>query len=419
MKPFKQLGLLLVLAVLAVLVFSGVFGLWPRHPERTAAATSQAQGHYDELVGWYELDADHFVLITWAAQGALRLLDFDAHTSRPLTPDDDTSFQWQPRKQSPQRKLYFERDDSGRVARFRWHAPDGQEGAARRAPEHGYGQQEIHFANGDVNLVGTLLLPRGQGPHPVAVFIHGSGSSDRDNLWYFGIADHLARQGIAAFLPDKRGSGQSGGNWRTASFKGFARDTLAAVALLGKHPQIDPGRIGLLGCSQGGWIAPLAASLSSTISFIVNLSGAAVTPNQQLLHESEQTLVQDGWSPSLAAGMASPAAAIAKLRRPKWWWLNGDFDPIPHWQELRIPVLVVYGEEDEKDNVPVEKSVARFNQAIQPGENRHFTLKVLPHTGHGFLNEKKTWIREDFLQLLAGWITENVTKAPAQIANQH
>lgn len=391
----------LVLVAAFALSRTGRIGSVP--PEQRGDTLHQEGDPYRPYMGWYEIEPAHHVLVTWSAGGAMRVLDIDAHAFDPLSPEADGSFLWQRRNSGFTRQVWFEKDAAVGVTRLRWSGEDGEEGTALKVLDYGYTQEEVRFANGEVALAGTVLTPRGRGPHPAVVFIHGSGTSDRDNLWYFAIADHLARNGIAVLLPDKRGSGQSGGDWRTSGFRDFAHDTLAAVALLRTRERIDASLIGLIGCSQGGWIAPLAASRSSEIAFVISVGGAAVTPNEQLLHESEQTLVQDGFPEAMASAMAPSAAGIARLRRATWWRKNGDFDPIPFWERVRVPVLVVYGEDDEKDNVPVQESVARLNKMIQADRTRDFTVTVFPNTGHGMLSAETKWIRKDFLDLLVDW----------------
>jgi dipeptidyl aminopeptidase/acylaminoacyl peptidase len=403
----KVLTVVLVVAALVLVATfalsrTGRIGSVP--PEQRSDTLRQEEGPYRPYMGWYELEPAHHVLVTWSAGGAMRVLDIDAHAFDQLSPEADGSFLWQRRKSGFTRQVWFEKDAAAGVTRLRWRGEDGEEGSALKVHDYGYAQEEVRFANGEVALAGTVLTPRGRGPHPAVVFIHGSGTSDRDNLWYFAIADHLARNGIAVLLPDKRGSGQSGGDWRTSGFSDFAHDALAAVALLRTRERIDASLIGLLGISQGGsWIAPLGASQSSEIAFVISVSGAAVTPNEQLLHESKQTLVQYGLPEAMASGMAPGAAGIAKMRRPTWWRKNGDFDPIPFWEKVRVPVLVVYGEDDEKDNVPIQESVVRLNKMIQADRARDFTVTVFPNTGHGMFNAETKWIRKDFLDLLVDW----------------
>ncbi len=157
-----------------------------------------------EYVGWYELESERVVLITWAAGGGLRIYDFEGHESHDLYLHEESSFIWKGRDSSPNRTVSFERDAKGAVDQLRWRADDGREEFARRLPDHGYAQAEVRFANKDVELFGTLLIPRSAPPHPGVVFLHGSGTSNRDNLWYFAIVDRFARNGIAVLLPDKR-----------------------------------------------------------------------------------------------------------------------------------------------------------------------------------------------------------------------
>ena len=391
-----------VLVTAFVLSRTGRIGSVAR--EQRSDTPGQEGDPYRPYMGWYELEPAHHILVTWSAGGALRVLDIDAHAFDQLSPEPDGSFLWQRRKGGFTREVWFEKDTAVGVTRLRWHGKDGEEGSAPKVLDYGYAQEEVRLANGEIVLAGTLLTPRGRGPHPAVVIIHGSGTSDRDNLWYFAIADHLARNGIAVLLPDKRGSGQSGGDWRTSGFSDFAHDALAAVALLRTRERIETALIGLIGMSQGGsWIAPLAASRSSEVAFVISVGGAAVTPNKQLLHESKQTLKQDGFPATMASAMAPAAAGIAKMRRPTWWRKNGDFDPIPFWEKVRVPVLVIYGEDDEKDNVPVRESVARLNKMIQADRARDFTVTVFPNTGHGMFDEETKWIRKDFLDLLVDW----------------
>jgi dipeptidyl aminopeptidase/acylaminoacyl peptidase len=227
--------------------------------------------------------------------------------------------------------------------------------------------------------------------------LHGSGNSDRDNLWYMWIAHSLVESGVAVLLPDKRGCGKSGGDWKTASFEDFARDARAGVSAARGESDIDPNRVGLLGISQGGWIAPLAATRLPRLAFLINVSGATVTPNEQLRHELGQNRI---------------AVWFAKRRRQVWWEKNGDFDPIPYWAAYKGPSLILYGEGDEEDNVPVARSEALLQQVKQEHPELDITIRVFQGTGHGFFETRTKRIRQDFLDLLADWVGEKTQAAP-------
>ncbi|MBT3275253.1 MAG: alpha/beta fold hydrolase, partial [Spirochaetales bacterium] len=146
-----------------------------------------------------------------------------------------------------------------------------------------YGEAEIRFQNDDVTLAGTLTVPSTTGPHPAVIMISGSGPNTRDSE-VFGfktfriIADHLSRNGIAVLRYDGRGVGNSTGEdgWGYTS-EDFAGDTLSALKSLQKRSDIDPKQIGLIGHSEGGRIAPLVASLSKDVAFIILMAGYGMT----------------------------------------------------------------------------------------------------------------------------------------------
>ena len=115
--------------------------------------------------------------------------------------------------------------------------------------------------------------------------------------------------------------------------------------------------------SQGGSsVAPMATSLTNDLAFIVNVSGSNVPAREQLIHETHQNLRQMGVPAALDWFMHPYAMAIAERKRSTWWKLNGDYDPQVHWRSSKTPLLVLYGREDERDNVPVADSVQRFEE---------------------------------------------------------
>ncbi|MGB5658907.1 MAG: prolyl oligopeptidase family serine peptidase, partial [Thermoanaerobaculia bacterium] len=197
------------------------------------------------------------------------------------------------------------------------------------------------------------------------------------------------------------------GEWRLAGFEDFVADTEAGVEFVSHQPGIDPARVGLVGISQGGsWIAPLAAADRHDLAFVASLSGATVTPNQQLAHESTQTLVQQGFPKLVAMALQPIASAVPKQRRDVWWEKNGDVDPIPYWERVEAPVLVLYGREDERDNVPVQASVDRL-APLQAQRGADFTVEVFDGVGHGFREPGSRQIRPDVLELLGEWIARH------------
>jgi len=360
-----------------------------------------------EAVGWYEVEPEVCALLTYAANGGLAFASAEGDLFfQRFELVEAGRFVWTPGPEERGRDVGIVRGDEGEIIAFEWMDENNELKQASRCVGS-YEPRDAAFVNGDVELSGTHFVPTSPGPHPAAVIIHGSGTSDRDNLWYLQIAHHLASREIAVLLPDKRGSGLSTGEWRLAGFEDFVADTEAGVEFVRSQPEIDPERVGLIGVSQGGsWIAPMAAAERTDLAFVVSLSGATVTPNQQLAHESVQTLVQQGF-PRLAAIALQPiATAVPKARRPVWWDKNGDVDPIPYWEKARAPVLVLYGREDERDNVPVQTSVDRLTD-MQAHSASEITVQVFDGVGHGFREPGTKQIRRDILELLGDWIARH------------
>jgi hypothetical protein len=299
-------------------------------------------------------------------------------------------------------------------------------------------EESVTYPNGCLTLAAALLLPAREAPGPALVLLQGSGTSDRSNLWARLIAEGLAARGVAVLLTDKRGSGASGGDWRDADMEDLAEDALAGVSYLRDRPEVDAGRIGLLGLSQGGHVAPLAAALDGGVAFTIAASASATGFVEQLDHEMENTFRQQGlsedqvaagmrlqhlaeryvesgdWPPfaaALEAAKGTPLAPVAEgfPQTPDSWvwsWIRrvGLYDPMPYWRMLRTPVLVVYGREDERDNVPVAESVRRLEAAFAEREEP-WEVKVFEGSGHALYEPEgdRPVIREDFLDLMAKW----------------
>lgn len=385
----------LALAAAALIPFS------PIRPE-VRHIPNQAAFRLDEKVGLYKTDDSHELLVTWGSYGGLTVNDFAPLTGGDLVPIAANSFTWKPYYKKEEYRVAFQRDPGGRITGMRWQDANGRQRSAVRIEPPAYEQKEVRWHNGEVELVGLLLTPAVMGPHPGVVFVHGSGRSFRDYLYYLQTADYLARHGCAVLLPDKRGCGKSGGEWLTSTFADYAKDALAGIRLLAATGNIDPARIGLIGVSQGGWVLPLAASMSERVRFIVLNSGSATVLDDTMRYENVCNL-RDAGVPGLLVPLVAPAiASQIRKNHGEFWKRNGWFDPLPYWLKLSIPALVLNGELDR--NLPVKKSVAILEEVRRRNPEADITVKVFPDSGHGLEEGEKSGIRADCLQLMADWI---------------
>jgi len=144
------------------------------------------------------------------------------------------------------------------------------------------------------------------------------------------------------------------------------------------------------------------------VRFVVNLSGSATTPREQLRHEIRADIRNAGL-PGFVAALAEPAFSRRAMQRRKiWWHKNRDFDPLPYWSELDVPVLVVYGRLDEEDNVPVGHSLDLLRPIVEAGADGVWTTHVYDDLGHGMIDADSGWIREEYLERLLDWIRDPV-----------
>jgi uncharacterized protein len=275
------------------------------------------------------------------------------------------------------------RDPVAGAARF---DTGGARLSGKAVPRQRLSQLEVRFPSGSAVLSGTLTLPSGKGRHPALAFVHGSGRTQRAYLP--DLQALLVREGVAVLAYDKRGIGQSGGDYPGESptadaIEILARDAVAAARFLRSQPEIDPARVGLAGHSQAGWIMPLAGSREPAIHFLVFFSGPAVTADENDLY---QDLAGQGERSAELTDAAIDAQVLAAG--------PGGVDPLPWIRRLRVPALWVYGGRDR--HVPPRLSERRL-EPIAREAGRDFTIADFPKANHALV-ETTTGLTAEMLR---------------------
>ena len=300
-----------------------------------------------------------------------------------------------------------------------------------------YNVEEIVFTNSKekINLSGTLTLPEGKEKSPAVILIAGSGPNDRDET-IFGhkpfwvLADYLTRNGVAVLRYDKRGTGESGGEYFTATTLDFADDAEAALNYLKTRKEIDSKNLGMIGHSEGGIIAPMIAARNNDVSFIVLMAGLGVSGeelslaqnqfafNKASISEKEKEKLEQilrniyksvtDWSEYV--GSAKERDKLKKELGVLWENLPKEIqttvkkelfvekttsniaspwfrsflktNPADYLQKIRIPVLAINGENDTQ--VDYQTNLKAIENALIKGGNKKYTIKTYPKLNHLF-----------------------------------
>ena len=291
---------------------------------------------------------------------------------------------------------------------------------------------EFENADADVTLSGTLTLPEDQGPHPAAILITGSGPQDRDETIaghkpFLVLADHLTKAGIAVLRYDDRGVGESSGDFAIATSEDFATDVTAALHYLRQQEQVDSEKIGLIGHSEGGYIAPMVAAESKDVAFVVMLAGPGVNGAELLVHQLRLILEASGVPPeqidsrcavqremvqclrdledlsdattrieqiceqhfgpvadrtvSDAAQATNAKAAFTGIATP-WFQYFFRHEPTESLRLVDCPVLALYGALDLQ--VDPKQNLEPVGEALTSGGNQDVELVELPSLNHLF-----------------------------------
>ncbi len=169
-----------------------------------------------------------------------------------------------------------------------------QEAKSYRGPLNNTISENIYFKNtkDDITLAGTLSFPSKSVKFPAVILISGNGRNNRDEEFgrhkpFLDISNYLTRNGFAVFRFDKRGVGESQGDFDSATSFDFAEDVSAALNYLLTRKEIQQNNIGLIGHSEGGLIAPIVASSSPNVAFIVSLAGPGISGDKILLSQQK------------------------------------------------------------------------------------------------------------------------------------
>lgn len=310
-----------------------------------------------------------------------------------------------------------------------------------------YHAEEIHFENDDITLAGTLYLPTSGCPCPAAVLVHGSGWQTRSEYEYY--ARILAQNGIIGLAYDKRGTGSSTGNLYQAGYPEYAKDALAGMQFLQQRPDVISVKTGLIGFSEGEWVAPLAYSLAEEKpGFIVVVGASGLSPAGQVNEEIEIRLRSSGFGEDdvqraisvnelvfhfqrTGEKRDSLLAVIQQVYEEPWfttaedipanddelglyehytWWRSVmDTNPDSLWTQVDAPVLFLKGGQDSRSYADTAEQ--KLRAALEAGNNRNVEFVRFPSADHlilewplgegvpppvfadGYLDKMESWIK--------------------------
>lgn len=334
-----------------------------------------------------------------------------------------------------------------------------------------YTEEEVSYENtvDKVKLAGTLTLPPSKTPVPAVVLITGSGGQDRNETIlghrpFLVLADHLTRRGIAVLRVDDRGMGGSAQGSPKATSENYAEDVIAGINFLKTRKEINPLQIGLIGHSEGGMIAPIAAVKSKDVAFIVMMAGLGQTGRNAILMQGDLLSSTGGTPPDTTARIRKVfdqmfavlkvepdnAAAEKKMRAivatemaamteaqkkefapvlntinvqmpmyvSEWFRYFLLFDPAPVLEKVRVPVLAIVGEKDLQ--VPPKENLTLIEAALKKGGNKNYKVMLMPSLNHLFQTAKtglpgeygaiEETIAPIALQTMSDWILKQTTK---------
>jgi pimeloyl-ACP methyl ester carboxylesterase len=289
------------------------------------------------------------------------------------------------------------------------------------AKPYPYREEEVTFTNptAGISLAGTLTIPNGAGPFPAVLLITGSGAQDRNESLlghqpFLVLADSLTRHGIAVLRVDDRGVGKSGGNFAAATSDDFATDVEAGVTFLQSRREVDQRRLGLIGHSEGGLIAPMVAIRNKAVRFIVLMAGPGVPGNEIIIEQVRLITIASGGPPASAeqnasqqraildmvkqerdlptlerelhdklAGLGMPSAQIdgqVKGLTSPWYRFFIAYDPAPALAKVTCPVLAINGEKDLQ--VPPAQNLPAIRRAL--ASNPAALVEEIPGVNHLF-----------------------------------
>lgn len=329
-----------------------------------------------------------------------------------------------------------------------------------------YQAEEVVFENtkAGVRLAGTITVPQKPGKFPAVIMVTGSGKQNRDEEFakhkpFWVIADYLTRRGIVVLRVDDRGCGSSTGTFEQSTTGDFAEDVLAGIEYLKSRKEVNAQKIGIIGHSDGGIVASLAAGQTTDVAYIVTLAGLMESFEKAVLDQlmnqaaqmgksAEDIELERNWRKSIYSVAkektdvatataklweiynALPEAEVKRLNWPKgrhesqinqvlspWWRFNLSLDNEETIKNIKCPVLALYGSLDQQ--VRPEQNVPFVEAAFKKGTNKQAEVKVLPGLNHMFQTAttgseyEYMRIEETFcpevLNLMATWIEKQVS----------
>jgi pimeloyl-ACP methyl ester carboxylesterase len=341
--------------------------------------------------------------------------------------------------------------------------------ASRRRPQEGaiaagplpYAEHQVAFDSTapGVRLAGALTVPQGAGPFPAVVLISGTGPNDRGedvdgHKVLRVVADALTRAGFAVLRYDKRGVGGSTGVYPTATTADFAADAAGALRFLKGDRRIDAARIGLLGHSEGGFIAPMVAADDASVAFVILVAAPGVRGDRLFVSQAAATAKLYGvpedyiarrkaFDEALyAAILAAPSEAAAQARvttlaeagvaqkivdpaearalpagkAGRWARAFLAHDPAPVLARLKMPVLALGGSLDAQ--VPADENLAAIGAALKANDKA--SVRKLDDLNH-LLQTARTGAPNEYaeieetvapsaLQVIAAWAGQQITR---------
>ena len=247
----------------------------------------------------------------------------------------------------------------------------------------------VSIVHGSVRLEGSLYRPRERrGRLPLIALAHGSEAADRYSFGPLPLV--LAANGFAVLAYDKRGSGASTGEWSAAGVDELADDLIAAIRAVSERADIDSSRIAILGTSEGGWVAPLAASRFHGVKAIVAICGGARTKGDAYVYKIRRERQGAGASPASVDSAVREAEALvaASRMRVAQGTASGfdrrlSYDPTTDWRGFRGPVLSMGGEADVLESGP--ESAEWFRRLFEQAGNADATVRLWPRAHHSLL----------------------------------